>query len=85
MLYSRRRRTAYYNVGKDAYVLAIRVTYEPKLTKHLGVVQVSKQNGAQIYNWESSQNKFVANPKRILSNSTAWEYDQSIFSGRTVL
>lgn len=51
MLYSRRRRTAYYNVGKDAYVLAIRVTYEPKLTKHLGVVQVSKQNGAQIYNW----------------------------------
>ena len=71
----------YYRVGKDAYVLASQVTYEPKLTHHLGVVQVSKQNGVQIYNWDSSQNKFVANPKRILSNSTAWKYDQSIFLG----
>lgn len=72
---------AYYRVGKDAYVLVSQVTYEPKLTHHLGVVQVSKQNGAQIYNWEPSQNKLVANPKRILSNSTAWKYDQSIFLG----
>lgn len=72
---------AYYRVGKDAYVLVSQVTYEPKLTHHLGVVKVSKQNGAQIYNWDSSQNKFVANPKRILSNSTAWKYDQSIFLG----
>ena len=71
----------YYRVGKDAYVLASQVTYEPKLTHYLGVVQVSKQNGAQIYNWEPSQNKFVANPKRILSNSTAWKYDQSMFLG----
>ena len=72
---------AYYRVGKDAYVLVSQVTYEPKLTHHLGVVKVFKQNGAQIYNWDSSQNKFVANPKRILSNSTAWKYDQSIFLG----
>lgn len=72
---------AYYRVGKDAYVLVSQVTYEPKLTHHLGVVKVSKQNGSQIYNWDSSQNKFVANPKRILSNSTAWKYDQSIFLG----
>lgn len=72
---------AYYSVGRDAYVLASQVTYEPKLTHHLGVVQVSKQNGAQIYNWEPSQNKLVANPKRILSNSTAWKYDQSMFLG----
>ena len=72
---------AYYRVGKDAYVLASQVTYEPKLTHHLGVVKVSKQNGAQIYNWDPSQNKFVANPKRILSNSTAWKYDQSMFLG----
>ena len=72
---------AYYRVGKDAYVLVSQVTYEPKLTHHLGVVKVFKQNGAQIYNWDSSQNKFVANPKRILSNSTAWKYDQSMFLG----